>query len=87
MRDRWTGGDGGGQVDGDKMDERGGALRVSTHHIVEADTPALKEDLPGEAVDKGEPELEHKQRDGHETNNQLEGDLGERRRRGWPHFT
>lgn len=33
---------------------------MGTHHIVEAYTPTLKEDLPGEAVDKGEPELEHK---------------------------
>lgn len=47
---------------------REGAVRVGTHHIVEAYAPALKEDLPREAIDKGKPELEHKQRDGRETN-------------------
>lgn len=39
-------------------------MRVGTHHVVKAYTPALKEDLPGEPVDKGKPELEDKQRDG-----------------------
>lgn len=34
---------------------------MGTHHIVEAYTPALKKDLPGEPIDKGKPELEHKQ--------------------------
>lgn len=37
---------------------------MGTHHIVEAYTPALKKDLPREPIDKGKPELEHKQRDG-----------------------
>jgi len=36
---------------------------VRTHHVVEADTPALKKDLAREPVHKGEPELEHKERD------------------------
>lgn len=60
------------------MDESEGAARVSTHHIVEADAPALKEDLPGEAIDKGEPELEHKQRGGHETNKGGRGSISRR---------
>lgn len=36
--------------------------RAGTHHIVEAYTPALKKDLAREAVDKGKPELGHKER-------------------------
>ena len=28
-----------------------------THHIIESYTPALKQDLAREAIDKGEPEL------------------------------
>lgn len=52
---------------------REGAVRASTHHVVEAYTPALKEDLPREAIDKGKPELEHKQRDGRESNNDGRG--------------
>lgn len=46
-------------------------MRLGTHHIVEAYTPALKEDLPGEPIDKGEPELEHIQRDGRPWGGQL----------------
>ena len=38
-------------------------VRAGTHHIVEAYTPALKEDLAREPVDKGKPELGHKERD------------------------
>lgn len=38
-------------------------LRADTHHIVEAYTPALKKDLAREPIDKGKPELEHKERD------------------------
>lgn len=37
--------------------------RADTHNIVEAYTPALKKDLAREAIDKGKPELEHKERD------------------------
>lgn len=54
---------------------------MSTHHIVEAYTPALKEDLPGEAIDKGKPELEHKQRDGRETNSGGRGSISPREMR------
>lgn len=43
----------------ERVSEVGGA---GTHHIVEAYTPALKEDLAWEAVDKGKPELGHKER-------------------------
>lgn len=50
------------------MERRRGG-EASTHHVVEAYAPALKEDLPREAIDKGKPELEDKERDGHETNN------------------
>lgn len=39
---------------------RGGA-RAHTHHVVQADTPALKQDLAREPIDKGKPELEHKE--------------------------
>lgn len=38
-------------------------VRAGTHHVVEAYTPALKKDLSGEPVHKGEPELGHKDRD------------------------
>lgn len=89
-----SGWDGKAQVEGEEMDKREGALRVSTHHIVEAYTPALKEDLAGEPIDKGKPELEHKQRDGHETNNGGRGSISLREilrvrnsREGWPHLT
>lgn len=53
--------------------EHGGG---STHHVVEAYTPALKEDLPREPVDKGKPELEDRRRDGHETRNGGRGSVG-----------
>lgn len=39
--------------------------REGTHHIVEADAPALKKDLAREPVHKGKPEL-GKQREGWE---------------------
>lgn len=38
-------------------------MRADTHYIVEAYTPALKKDLAREPIDKGKPELEHKERD------------------------
>lgn len=86
-------GTGEAQVEGEETPKREGARRASTHHIVEADTPALKEDLPGEAIDKGKPELEHKQRD--ETNNGGRGSVSLREMGGrvrnsmerWPHST
>lgn len=42
--------------------EKSRADGTDTHHIIETYTPAFEQDLAGEAVDKGEPQLQHKKR-------------------------
>lgn len=46
----------------EEMEKSGKSLRPVTHHVVEAYTPTLKNDLAREPVDKGKPELEDKER-------------------------
>lgn len=50
-----------GEAESEGM-EKSEADGTDTHHVIETYTPALEQDLAGEAVDKGEPELQHKKR-------------------------